>query len=61
MIEQFFEQVVGELGVTGLLILGLYFTLGKHLLKMSRCLDNINREIGEIRDYLKKLVEKQNG
>ena len=61
MIETLCEQIIKELGVTGLLILGLYWTLGKHLLKMSNSLTNINHELGEIITLLKASIEKKDG
>ena len=42
MIDAFLKTIVNELGPVGLLILGLYWVLGQHLKKISRCIENIN-------------------
>ncbi len=61
MIEKLFEQLINELGATGLLVVGLYFLLYRPLNSMSRHIRNINHELGEIRDCIKGHVEKEHG
>ncbi len=48
MIEQFFEEVIKELGTSGLLIVGLYFLLYKPLASMAKHIHNINDELAGI-------------
>lgn len=57
MIETFIEKVIEELGATGLLVLGLYWILGKPLFKICNSLELINKELGEIRDCIKLDIE----
>jgi len=52
MIERFFEQLINELGATGLLVIGLYFILYRPLAKMSRHLHTINDELGKIYKFM---------
>ena len=58
MIEQICEQIIHELGPTGLLIVGIYCVAGKHILKMAKHIETINAELGEIRDLLKTIIPK---
>jgi hypothetical protein len=52
MIENIITQIITELGPVGLLIIGLYFVLMKPLTAISKHLEVINRETGEVRDAL---------
>lgn len=58
MIEQFFQEVIKELGATGVLLLGLTFLLLHVSREISRPLNVINKEIGQIRDLLKEALMK---
>ena len=42
MVEKFCILIINELGPVGLLVLGLYFILGRHMQKISECLKQIN-------------------
>ena len=53
MVEMFLEQLIEELGVTGLLVGGLYFILHKPLQSMAKHMRTINHELGEIVTLLK--------
>jgi len=61
MIEKFFQILIKELGPTGLLVLGLYWALGRPLSSISSSLRTINHEIGEIIRLLISLEAKKNG
>ena len=58
MIEIFFKQLIEELGVTGLLVGGLYFILHKPLQSMAKHMRTINHELGEIVSLLKDSKSK---
>ena len=51
MIEKFCIQIIQQLGATGLLVVGLYFVLGKHLSKIAGHIETMNHNST-------KLVEK---
>lgn len=53
MIERFLEKLIGELGATGLLVIGLYFILYRPLNSMSHHIRTINYELGEVVKLLK--------
>jgi len=55
MIEEIIEQLINDLGATGLLVIGLYWILYQPLRKISRHMGIINEELGEIKDYLKSM------
>ncbi len=57
MIEQFLEKLISELGASGLLIVGLYWILFFPLRRIANSMDTINKELGEIRDCIKKEIE----
>lgn len=61
MIEHFCQQIVRDLGPTGLLVLGLYWALGRPLSRMARHLSKINDEIGEVIKLLIRIEAKKNG
>jgi len=42
MIEKFMILIIQELGPVGLLIVGLYFILGKHMKKMCGHIETMN-------------------
>jgi hypothetical protein len=52
MIEHFIENLINELGATGLLVIGLYFLLFRPLTAMAKHLRMINHELGEILQLL---------
>ena len=47
VIEVFFEKLIQELGATGVLIIGLYFVLGRPLGIIAYHIRKINDELGE--------------
>jgi len=55
MIEQFCIIIIKELGATGLLIMGLYWVIGKYLKKLSGNVETLNHNSTEmlrlIKDY----------
>jgi len=59
MTDQFLQAIIKELGPTGLLILGLYWIIGKNLEKMSNYIETINHNSTEIKDLLKELIQKE--
>lgn len=59
MIERFLEKLIEELGATGLLILGLYWLLYQPLRQISRYMGNVNKELGEIRNCIKKETDEE--
>lgn len=61
MIEKIIENIVKDLGPTGLLVLGLYFALGRPLTKMAKHISRINDEIGEIINLLNRIDSRRNG
>ena len=58
MIEQFFEQLIKELGATGLLVIGLYFILYRPLTSIAKHTKKINDELGYIITMLKNSQKK---
>ncbi len=52
MIERFFEQLINELGATGLLVIGLYFILYRPLKSISKHTRKINDELGAIYKFM---------
>jgi len=58
MIDTFLKAIVNELGPIGLLIVGLYFILGKHIEKISRHIEVINSEIGKINETFKACTDR---
>jgi hypothetical protein len=61
MIEKVVESIVKDLDPTGLLVLGLYWALGRPLSKMARGISRINEEIGEIIKLLIRMDERYHG
>jgi hypothetical protein len=57
LLETVIHQIITDLGPTGLLVIGLYFVVGKHLQKISRHVEHMNHELGDIRDLLKWLKQ----
>jgi hypothetical protein len=60
MIEQFMTLIIKELGPTGLLILGLYWLVGKSIKDIASHIKTINHNSTEIKDILKTYVEGLN-
>ena len=58
MIEEYMILIIQELGPVGLLIVGLYFILGKHLKKICEHIEVINHEISEIKTTVISCTEK---
>lgn len=61
MIEKIVDSIVKDLGPTGLLVLGLYWALGRPLSRISRHLSRINEEISEIIKLLIRIDERSHG
>jgi len=61
MIEKFFEKLIGELGATGLLVIGLYWILYQPLRQIAKHMNNVNKELGEIRDCIKTEIKDSHG
>jgi hypothetical protein len=59
MFEKFCEQLIKELGATGILILGLFFILNSTSNKLCASLKIINDELKEIIKLLNALVWKE--
>lgn len=53
MIEKIITKIIQDLGPTGLLVLGLYFVIGRYLKDMTTHISKINDEVGEIKNLLK--------
>ena len=58
MIDTFLKTIINELGPIGLLIVGLYFVLGKHLKEISYHIKVINLEIGRLEEALKSCTDR---
>ena len=61
MIEKIIDSIVKDLGPTGLLVLGLYWALGRPLSRISRHLSHINEEITKIIELLIRIDERNHG
>lgn len=61
MIERLCEQIIQELGATGLLVVGLYFFLYRPLGTMAKHLEQINNELGELIAIVKNSRVIKNG
>lgn len=61
MLERIFENIIEELGVPGLLTVGLYFMLYRPLSSMSRHLRTINDELHELLTILNLQMRGKNG
>ena len=61
MLQNFIENIIKDLGPTGLLVIGLYFALGRPLTKMAKHLSRINDEIGQIITLLNRMDARKNG
>jgi hypothetical protein len=59
MFEKFCQELIRELGATGILILGLFFILDRSSGKMCASLKVINDELKEIIKLLNALVYKE--
>jgi len=65
MIENFFSQIIADLGATGVLLLGVAFIFWQGTKKLYTKLEKINGELGEIilinREMLNLWKKKGNG
>jgi hypothetical protein len=65
MIETFLKLMINELGPVGLLIIGLYFVLGRHLQKICRHIQIMNHNSEKILEAIERstdrLCDKING
>jgi len=61
MIEKICIMIIEELGPTGMLVVGLYFVLGKPLKKIADHVANINDEGSKIIDLLNRVINIWNG
>lgn len=57
MIENIIKKIIEDLGATGLLVIGLYWILYQPLRQISRHMGIINKELGDIRDAIKKEIK----
>jgi len=48
MIDKIIEQIVKDLGVNGLLLIGLYFAIGRFILQLTKTMANMNRTLIQI-------------
>lgn len=53
MIDKVMQQLIAELGINGVLILGLYFTLGRYLIQLSTATKKMTEILAEINTTLK--------
>lgn len=58
MIEKFCIQVINQLGATGLLIVGLYFVLGKHLNKIAGHIETMNHNSAKLVEKMDTAVDR---
>jgi len=61
MIEKVIATIIQEFGPVGLLVIGLYWVLGRQLEKIEMRLHTINEEIGFIGEMLKAIKDKECG
>jgi len=61
MIEKIIQEIIRELGPTGILICGLYWVLGRYLKKMLTHIENINDEIRGIMMILDRKLPNRDG
>jgi len=59
MIEKIIQEIIRELGPTGILICGLYWVLGRYLKRMLVHIENINEEIKGIMLVLDRKLPNQ--
>jgi hypothetical protein len=53
MIDRFLEQIVRDLGVNGLLIIGLYFALGRFLMYLASSIMQVSKSLNVIIELMK--------
>ena len=58
MIEKFLIQIIQQLGPTGLLIVGLYFILGKHLSKIAGHIETMNHNSTKLVEKLDTAIDR---
>lgn len=58
MLDQILEAIIKDLGIQGLLIVGLYFILHKPLKSISESIETINHNSTQINGTLKAIDEK---
>lgn len=58
MIDTFLKVIVSELGPTGLLIIGVYYVLGQHLKKISRCIEQINHNTTKLTEIVERCTDR---
>lgn len=58
MIEKFCIQIIQQLGATGLLIVGLYFILGRHMNKIAGHIETLNHNSTKIIEKFDSAVDK---
>ena len=51
-------MVINELGPVGLLVAGLYYVLGKHLKKISRCIEAINHNTTKLTEVVERCTDR---
>jgi len=58
MIEKFCIQIIQQLGPTGLLIVGLYFVLGKHMSKIAGHIETLNHNSTKLVEKMDSAVDR---
>lgn len=52
------HEIINELGPVGLLVVGLYFCLGKYLKSIADHVKTINDELGQLLEVAKEAITK---
>jgi len=58
MIESFFKSIIDNLGVVGLLVVGLYVVLGQYLKKISDGVTTINHNSTKIAEIIERCADR---
>ncbi len=58
MIEKFCIQIIQQLGATGLLVVGLYFVLGKHICKIAGHIEVMNHNSAKLLERIDSSVDR---
>ena len=53
MIDKIIEQVIRDLGIQGILLVGLYFALGRFLLNLSTTIKDVNNSLISILECMR--------
>lgn len=58
MIDALLKTIVNELGPIGLLVIGLYWVLGQHLKKISRCIEKVNHNSTKMLEVVERCADR---